>query len=96
MQKPRLWAGLPFYQVAGQGPLDLLGYDVGRARAFLPLLNVIRNGLTLGQRLEATTLNGAVMDENVLAAVGRGDETKALFVTEPLNCAYSHYGKSLD
>jgi hypothetical protein len=32
------------------------------------------------------------MDEDVLGAIGRGDEAEALFVTEPLNCTCSHYG----
>ena len=79
-------------QVAGTWHPDLLGYDVGRAGAFLALLNVVRDALSLGQGFESTTLDGAVMDEDVLGAIGRGDEAEALFVTEPLNCTCSHYG----
>jgi len=49
----------------------LLGYDVGRAGAFLALLDVEGYGLPFSQRLEATALDGAVMNEDVLSAVGR-------------------------
>jgi hypothetical protein len=91
MQKPRRRAGL-FCPVAGTWPPVLLDYDVSCARALLTLLDVESDGLTLGQRLEAATLDGAVMDEDILGAVGRGDEAKASIVTEPLNCTCSHYG----
>jgi len=65
----------------------LLGYDVGRARAFLALLNVEGHGLSFSQRLEAAALNRAVMDEDVFGAVGRCNEAETFFVTEPLNCS---------
>jgi hypothetical protein len=48
--------------------------------------------LSLGQRLEAAALDGAMMDEYIFAAIGWGDEAETLFVTEPLNCTCSHYG----
>jgi len=70
----------------------LLRYDIGRAGAFLALFDVEGDGLTFGQRLESTCLDGAVVDEYVLSAIGRGDEAEAFFVVEPLNCTCSHYG----
>jgi hypothetical protein len=84
--------GAFYHQVPGTWYPVLLGYDVGRARAFLALLNVVGDGLSLGQRLEATALDGAVMDEDVLAAVGRSDKAEAFLVTEPLDCTCCHFG----
>src|SRR5690606_24500436 len=53
----------------------------------LALHDVKLNTLALGQRLEAVTLDGAVVDEAVLAAIIRRDETKALGIVEPLHLA---------
>jgi hypothetical protein len=80
------------YQALDTRCPGLLENDLYRAGAFLALLDLVRDVLSLGQRLKATALDGAVMDEDVLGAVGRGDEAEALFVTEPLNCTCSHYG----
>lgn len=55
----------------------LLGYDVGRAGAFRALLGVEGYGLPFSQRLEATALDGVVMNEDVFGAVRRCDEAKA-------------------
>jgi hypothetical protein len=74
-----------YYQVAGTQRSGLLGNDLDRAGALLALLVLVRDVLSLGQRFEATALDGAVMDEDVLGAIGRGDEAEAFFVTEPLN-----------
>ena len=78
------------FQVPGTWCPGLLGYDVGRAGALLALLDVEGDCLSLGQRFEAAALDGAVVDEDVLRAVGRGDEAEAFFVAEPLDCACSH------
>ena len=43
------------------------------------------DGRTLGEGLEALGLDGAVMDEAVLAAVLRRDEAEALLIVEPLH-----------
>src|SRR5690606_19251269 len=51
--------------------------------------------LALGQGLEALALDGAVVDEAVLLAVGRGDEPKALGVVEPLHGAGSTHSELL-
>src|SRR5688500_143738 len=61
--------------------------DVLSGGALLALHDVELHGLALGERLEALTLDRAVVDEAVLlAAVGR-DEAKALGVVEPLHLA---------
>src|SRR5918999_1367124 len=64
-------------------PLQRL--DVGRRRAFLPLRHVERDLLAVFQRLEARTLDRAVMGKEILAAVIRRDEAEALRVVEPLH-----------
>ena len=43
--------------------------------------------VTLGQTLEALSLNRRMMDEAVLLTVRRGDEPKALGVVEPFDRA---------
>ena len=91
MQKPRHGRGFPGLGRHACRP-ELLWDDVGCARAFLTLLDIVGDALPFGQRLEATPLDGAVMDENVLRAIGRCDEAEAFFVTEPLNCTCSHFG----
>lgn len=84
-------AGL-IHQVEGDWRPGLLGNDLGRTRTFRALLDLVGDALSFGQRLEAAALDGAMMDEYVFGAVGRGDKAETLFVTEPLNCACSHYG----
>lgn len=64
-QKAPPWAGL-HYQVASTWHPGLLGEDVDRTRAFLALLDVEGDGLSLGQRFETACLYGAMMDEDVL------------------------------
>ena len=80
------------HQVEGTWRPGLLGNDLGRTGTFRALLDLVGDALSLGQRLEAAALDGAMMDEYVFGAVGSGDEAETLFVTEPLNCTYSHYG----
>src|SRR5882724_2186623 len=69
--------------------------DVLRRRTLLALHDVELDPLTLGQRLEALSLNRGMVHEAVLlAALGR-NEAKALGVVEPLDragrthCSYS-------
>lgn len=70
----------------------LLRFDVRGGRTLLALLDVKRDALAFGQRLEAATLDGAVVDEDVLGAIGRGNKAKAFFVAKPLHCTCSHFG----
>src|SRR5512141_239583 len=67
--------------------------DVLRRRTLLALDDVELDGLALGERLEALSLDGRVMHEAILLAVVRGDEAKALRVVEPLHLAGgTHHG----
>src|SRR5262249_54248264 len=43
------------------------------------------------ERLEAAALDGGEVHEEILAAVGRGDETEALGVVEPLHGTCTHF-----
>ena len=54
-------------------------------RAFLALAGNEAHGLAFGERLEAVNLNSAEENEEIRAAVRRGDETKTLAVVEPLD-----------
>lgn len=81
-----------FHQTEVVWRIGLLSNDIGRTGTFRTLLDLVGDALPLGERLESTTLDSAMMDEYVLAAVGRGDEAETFFVTEPLNCTCSHYG----
>src|SRR5436190_15495300 len=63
-----------------------LGDVLGR-RALLALHDVELYPVAFGQRLEAVALDRGVMDEAVLAAAVRGDETEALRIIEPLDDA---------
>jgi hypothetical protein len=70
--------------------LDVLG-----SRAFLALSDLKLNLLSFSQRLEAGALNRGMMDENVLAAIFRADETEALAVVKPLDGACNHENTSI-
>src|SRR5215208_439835 len=59
--------------------------DVLGCRALVALHHVELDALALGQALEAPTLDCRVMDEAVLAAILRRDESEALRVIEPLH-----------
>src|SRR5687768_10789545 len=56
-------------------------------RALLALDDLELDALALGERLEATALDGRVVHEAVLLAVLGRDEAKALGVVEPLHGA---------
>jgi hypothetical protein len=65
----------------------LLSLDCGhilRCRAFLSLDHFKLNLLSFLQRLETFSLNGAVVDKNIVAT-GAFNEAKAFLVVEPLN-----------
>src|SRR5438552_8318900 len=61
--------------------------DVLRRRALLTLHDVVLDALALSQRLEATAIDGGVVNEAILLSVLGGDEAKALGVVEPLHFA---------
>src|SRR5450759_2673168 len=67
-------ATLGLRNVLGRGALGAL-HDVELHR------------ITLGQRLEAVTLDRAVMHEAIFLSIVRGDKAKALRVVEPLHFA---------
>src|SRR5271166_1191195 len=71
-------------------PLD--GLDVYGLGALVALLRVIGNLRALLKRAVALAVDAGVMDEQVLVAVIRGDETKPLVVAEPLYGASWHVG----
>jgi len=64
--------------------LDVLGLQ-----SFFAGDDVERDLFTLVQSLETGPDNGRVVDENILAGI-LGDETKPLFIVEPLYFAASH------
>src|SRR4030042_6450560 len=59
-------------------------FYVFRCRTFGPLHNIETDALTFGQRLEASCLNGAVMNEHIPAVI-LFDEPEALLLIEPLH-----------
>src|SRR5262244_2809585 len=76
MRGPALGLSLDLADVGGLEPL--------RAPAHLEL-----DPITLGQALEARSLNGAEVHEHILATL-LGDETEPLRIVEPLHAALSH------
>src|SRR3954447_24138973 len=64
--------------------------DVLRLRALLALLGVVGDLRALAERAVAVSLDRAVMDEEVLAAVVRCYEAEALLVREPLHGSLRH------
>jgi hypothetical protein len=71
-------------ELEGLLPLDVLGFESLVARD-----DFKGDLLTFVQRLEAGTDNGRVMYKDVLTGF-LGDETKPLFIVEPLYFATSH------
>src|SRR5712671_5645713 len=69
--------------------------DVRRLRTLVALLQLELHLLTLGEAAEALRLDRGVVDEDVLPAAVRSDETKALRVIEPLHCTGRHSRKLL-
>src|SRR6188472_11159 len=64
--------------------------DVDRLRALLTLTGLVRDLRPIGERLEAVTGDAAVMHEEVLRPLGRGDEPVTLRIVEPLNGSFCH------
>jgi hypothetical protein len=64
--------------------------DVGCRWTFGTLLSVVAHLCPFGERFEAAALDGAVVDEQVLAAVIGRDEAIALVVAEPLHSSGGH------
>src|SRR5262249_60745754 len=64
--------------------------DVLRCRALRTLDDLELDRLTLAQRLESLPTDGGMVDEDVLGAVVRGDESEALRVVEPLHLSLRH------
>src|SRR2546427_10799176 len=63
--------------------------DVGRLKALRAARHFELHAITFGQALEALRLDGAEMNEHVLATLLR-DESEALRVVEPLHCSLCH------
>src|SRR6185295_16223891 len=77
---------------AGFGLGRILGrLEVGRSHlAAIVLLQLVADALVLAQRLHARALDGADVDEGVLAAAVGLDEAVALGFVEEFNCADWH------
>jgi len=58
-------------------------------QALLALGHLELHALTLSQAAEAVSLNGGVMDENVLTGLAL-DKTKTLGIVKPLHCSLFH------
>src|SRR5829696_4939414 len=69
-------------------PLD--GGDVDRLRALVALLLLVGHLRALGERAVPVGVDAGVMDEEVAAALVRGDEAEALLVAEPLHGSGRH------
>src|SRR5262249_6881636 len=74
----------------GRGPFLADGTNFAGLWALLSLCCFVLDLLTFVEGLVAVTLNPAEVDEQILAAVVRGDKAVALFCIEPLNCSKCH------
>src|SRR5437867_886180 len=63
--------------------------DVSRLKTFRAASDLELHAVPFGQALEALSLDGAEVNEHVLAALLR-DEAEALRVVEPLHCSLCH------
>src|SRR5215218_5783672 len=85
---PALWPSLCGYRAVTLPALEL--GDVIRLQTF-PALGLLVGDLgALIEALEAITRYTAVMDEDVLATLIRGDEAVAFIITEPLYRSLGH------
>jgi hypothetical protein len=73
-------------------PRALLRDNVDGAETFLAALGFKRYLLAFRQGFETTGLDGGMMNEYVITAVGRTDESKALGIVKPLDCTCRHTG----
>src|SRR5215217_8995531 len=69
---------------------------VGGVRALGALLLLVFDLRALGKRLEATSGDRGVVDEEVLASVVWFDEAVALVIAEPLHGSSGHSGPPVD
>ena len=69
--------------------------DLARLQTFLALLGLELHTLTFCEVAEALHLDLGLVNEEVIPAAVRRNETKALFGVEPLNCTYTHNCHSL-
>src|SRR3954469_5220481 len=83
-----IFSSLGTAQEGSRRELDLL--DVDRLRALVARLLLVGDLRALGQGAEAAARDRGVMDEEVPAAVIRGDEAVALLVVEPLDRSGRH------
>src|SRR3989344_4697622 len=93
-KRPRLSAGSSFpvllAQCLASGRLNVRG-----GRTLGALFQLELHLLAFGQGFKTAALNGGMMHEDILAAVGRGNETEALGVVEPLYCSCNHENTSV-
>jgi hypothetical protein len=75
---------IPFGQISGRLEIH------GGLFATLIGLDLIAQSLVLPQRHHARAFDRADMDEAVIAATIRCDETKTFVGVEKFNCAYGH------
>jgi hypothetical protein len=70
----------------------LLRDNVDSAGTFLATFGFKRYLLSFCQGFEASGLDGGMMNEYVITAVRRTDESKALAIVKPLDCTCRHTG----
>jgi hypothetical protein len=76
------------------GSADSQLHDILGLQSLGAFCHVEFNGVAFIKRLEATTLNGAVMNKNVIAGI-TADETISLFIVKPLHGSlFSHWFSS--
>src|SRR5436309_9298265 len=78
---------------AWRAPLDRLGADlddVARLGALVALGGLELHGRAFGERLVAVACDVAVVHEEILPALGGGDEAVTLRIVEPLHGSSSH------
>ncbi|CAD5250439.1 hypothetical protein BOS5A_10377 [Bosea sp. EC-HK365B] len=82
---------LPLISHAGQRVSSLGAQVVGRHLArTLVLDELVRDLLAVTQIAQAGALDGADVDEHVLAAIIRLDEAETLGAVEPFHCTVGH------
>jgi hypothetical protein len=78
------------FDLTADQAVKLLRHNVVGAWTFGALANFKRDFLTFSQSFETTALDGAEMDENVIAAGILGNEAETFRFIKPLNCTCSH------
>ena len=71
-------------------PACFRALDVDRLRSLGPVLGFVVHARAVGERAEAGAVDRRVVDEQVLAALVRGDEAEALVIVEPLDGSRRH------